>query len=272
MKNDSDLNEYSSRRTFTKSIATALISAPIVASAIGCRSGSNTNENAPTTPSPTPGSTTGNDALISVDECKRPPLPPIEEHIPPFLIGEGGSFKVESGHELADPEPISPQIGNRKWRYMLTGTTTRYGNIHTVQPLIEFNNYFDSRLVYTLADLRNALKIWLQVWDNNTQDWQQPPPSQTSEPDILVKGKSGGSSYNSLVLEVDDKFAKTTSGRKNKKTRPHKQVREFGAKDDGARIYRWAIVDGNNEVIQSGTLDDTQPPSEGFQFLLTFYH
>jgi hypothetical protein len=187
------------------------------------------------------------------------------------MIGEGGSFKVESGHELVD-NPESINVGPRKWRYKLTGTTVQYGNIKSVQPVIELDRYIDARSAYILADQKNALKIWLQPWDSTTQNWKLPAPSQTSEADILVQGKSGGVSYNSLVLEVDDKFSKKISGRRNKRTRPHKRVREFGTKDDEVRIYRWAIVDNNDQVIHTGTLDDDVPPYEGFAFLLTFYH
>jgi hypothetical protein len=273
MKNDSDLNEFSSRRTFTKSIAAAIISAPIVASAISCRSSTSTNETAQTTPSPTPSPTTGNVALISVDECKPPDPSSSEDHIPPFLLGEGGSFSIESTHQLTDPpEPISPPIGTRKWRYKLTGTTQKYGNIQSVQPLIESKWYLDSRFSYVLADKPNGLKLWFQHWDNTTQTWKLPPPSQASEPDVLVKGKSGGAGYDSFILEVDDKFAKNLPGRKNKKSRPHKRVREFGPNDDEVRIYRWAIVDENNQVIKAGTLDDETPPYEGFEFMVTFHH
>lgn len=271
MKNDSELNEYPSRRTFTKSIAATLISAPIAASVISCQTNTNRNQNTGTSTSATPTPTTTNPALIRVDECVKPPAPASEDHIPPFMIGEGGSFKVESGHELVDnPESIS--TGPRKWRYKLTGTTMQYGNIETVQPLIELEGYFDSRKTYVLANQKNALKIWLQPWDNSTQNWKLPAPSQTSEADILVQGKSGGVSYNSLFVEVDDKFSKKTSGRRNKKTRPHKRAREFGAKDDEVRIYRWAIVDSNDQIVHTGTVDEEEHPYEGFTFMLTFYH
>ena len=276
MKNDSDPNEYTSRRTFTKSIATTLISTPIIASAISCRPSSNTNQNSPTpsspTPTPTPSPTTSVPGLVRVDVCVKPPPTGGEDHIPPLLLGEGGSFKVESAHELTDqPEPINPPKGNRKWRYKTTGTMEKYGNIEKIQVIIESKKYLDSRSTYVLTDEKNGLKMWLQPWDNSTGSWKQPPPSETSEPDILLQGKSGGSSYDSLFLEVDDKFSKKIKDRHNKKDRPHKQVREFGPKDDDMRIYRWAIVDKNDAVIQRGTVDDETPPYEGFQFMVTFH-
>jgi len=187
-------------------------------------------------------------------------------------MGEGGSFKFECPHELVDnPDPITPPVGTRKWRYKVTGTADRYGNIKAVQVMVESKRYLDSRFTYNLANDTNALRIWFQHWDNSTNNWKQPAPSQTSEADILVQGKSGGSPYNSLILEVDEKFSKKTSDRKNKKSRPHKREREFGPKDDDVRIYRWAIVDKNNQVIIGSSVDDEVPPGEGYQFLVTVY-
>jgi hypothetical protein len=193
-------------------------------------------------------------------------------------IGDG-SLVVETGHDLGNqPEQIQTPNNPRKWRYTLTGTTVQYGNIAAVQPLVELDKYWDSRLTYMLQDQPSTLKLWLQQWDQSANSWKQPPPAETDEPHIIVKGKAKSvpdPDYESLVIEMDEKFSKKSTNNHGRK-RPFKHERQFGTNDDQYRIYRWAIVDANNQVITvqgqafRGSLAD-DPRSQGFRFLIRFF-
>jgi hypothetical protein len=264
-----------SRRQFAGTLAAALSFAPLALVLSGCERGPDqqvAQQHTPT-PSTTPVAKPEEPPYMTV--CEQP-VNPLDTHIPPVIIGEG-SLTLQSEDELVDtPEATGHAAGNpRKWRYTLKTPLDKYGNIYSLQPLIERQNAWDSRTTYYLANHENALRVWLQEWGGAV--WNQ-APDMNSEPHVLVKGNaaSGTPGYQNLILEMDDKFSKKF-GKSHKKNRPHKQTRQYGANDDQFRIYGWALVDADGDTIKGkdgtlfkGNLDDG-PDYVGFSFMIRFY-
>lgn len=107
MKN-SDSIETNSRRQFTRTILTAAVATPILASMAGCKGGGDGGTPTPTpgaSPSPTAGGTATSDCPCTVTtgegfkEVSYGGIGP-EDHIPPMLFGGGGSLVIDSRHKL----------------------------------------------------------------------------------------------------------------------------------------------------------------------------
>jgi hypothetical protein len=160
MKEDSNAQETTSRRQFTKAIVTAAVAAPVAASLAGCAKGPDGTP-AASTPSPGPSTVPTAGTAASTSECctitqlaglkeiSFAGALGIEDHIPPMRLDGDGSLVIDSRLKFAESG-----TGTGPFTYTEDGSTDdddRYGDIRgavvlteiPTEPFVKISIYFE---------------------------------------------------------------------------------------------------------------------------------
>ena len=245
MKNCPDRVEKQSRRTFTKHIATALVTMPFTYSPISAKE-VDTSNHVPTTAQPN---------LAPV------PLPLVLEHLPPVTF-RGGSLEVESRLELTRtnvggrrPYRYTPNLGDDDLNDPTEPEPDLYGRIMRVRVTDDFGleRYYDET-----ATGEWKIEIFLQkvLNEKNKPDYQS-IADIPEEQIVLVQGGF-------FELFTSEKFS--TEGEKQyKRLKRHKKYKrdKFGGKR--VRIGKVRITKPATPAF-----DVPGDPTNGYQIFITF--
>jgi hypothetical protein len=248
MTNDQDYPDKPSRRVFSKSVATALILAPLTISST-CRK--------------------------PKDKC--PELgSPEEPHEPPIIIG-GGSLRMECEKIMKRVSDINVPPRMHLYRFG-EYQNYHYGKMVRLEVITEYERLF-THDCYPLDDLSTpTLKIWLQRYQSNAWEAADIDPQRTDSHIYMryQQAQAQGQTFDEAVLETDKEFGAPQLGFKLDVTYKHAHA-GYGA-NVHFRIGRWQLLDGAS-VVQQGvvgprSLSTGSGPVQvlGFQLVPRFNH
>lgn len=275
MKN-SDSIKKSSRRQFTRTIVTAAVAAPVLASMASCK-----GERDGGTPTPTPGTspspadrgaaTTGDcpckltkgEGFTEISFGSESVV--LQDHIPPMRIEGGGSLVIDSRHKLKEEG-----TGTGPFTYTEDGVEDdedRYGDIkgawviteNDTNPFVKISNYGDllpgAQLLLWYQDISAS-----PVGDDDATYPLGAFPD--GDPDVKVIGGRGANHFKIVVKK------KRLDGTKSHKP---KKPNRFTHNSGGAlarhfRIGQWRIVNAAGSTIVGAT----EPGNENYTFFVRF--
>lgn len=264
MRHFSELAGAVSRRSFTKSIAAAVVAAQAACAATPTPEQNSSQRMPEGSASPT--------RTPSPCSCDAPADQPIkcqniiegleaEPHEPPIVI-TNGSLRFDIGRELGPPQNITGHPV-RHFRYSLTEQS--YANIHRAQVLTERDKSIDNFFYYPIR--RCHLGLWLQKKTGTGWD------PLTTEPQILVAFTINTQGLPEFSLETDRPLnAKSNS---YKPSRPNRYEHPGLGGTDHFRLAKWRLSDpaSTGTVIFPGFEGDlTTEGSDinGFQLSVSF--
>lgn len=222
MKNDS---KKTSRRDFTKSVTTALVSVPFLSSMAEGR--------APDNPKKTK-------LAFPCEEVMR------TDHIPPPDL-YGGSFHIELSHTLSKRTGQHGPSARPERRFAdVPSDAEQYGTIAYIMILTDFRECLSYYSYEFPSTYDPQLRLWLQEVSGSDEFAFDP---LTTEPQIIIQGNipDGGR----LTLMMESRKALGSRKATHKKDRPHKYEHPHpgsgGVKD--FRIGQWQITDSNGIQI-----------------------
>jgi hypothetical protein len=249
MTNDQDYPDKPSRRVFSKSVATALILAPLTISST-CRK--------------------------PKDKC--PELgSPAEPHEPPIIIG-GGSLTMECEKPMIR-EQIQITIPPPRM-YLYKFDAYRYGKMVRLEVITEYEKLFTYEC-HPLADLSSpTLKVWLQRYQSNAWEAADIDPQRTDSHLYLRyhQVQAANRNFDEAKLETDKEFGAPQLGYKLLPTYKHAHA-GYGA-NVHFRIGRWQLLEGTS-VVQQGVVGPREVTGSGsghpvevvgFQIIPRFNH
>lgn len=251
MKEDPKSTETTSRRQFTKTIVTAAVAAPIVAT-VACKRGEE------------PKQTTN---VAKTEKCPVKVVEktgyvesiwdfPIhgEDHIPPMDIEGGGSLIIDSKNKLEKKSGS----GSGPFRYedVTAEEHDLYGEILGATIISEMKEAPFLHISNYTGFLPGAkLYLWYQFLKNssgsNETDYEE-PNYQPNNPDVIIKGGRGANK-----LSITIKMKEFDKSKSHKVNRPHRfKHLKGGGVPKHFRIGQWRFVNSADQEIVMGTGDD----------------
>jgi hypothetical protein len=277
MKRQPDQSQPHDRRTFVKSVTSALATAPLaLAAAEGQERRTPRTEPCCCQPISTEGP-------FMAGACPHPILfEASETHEPPVII-TGGSLQMECEVKMKREGGIAPQ-SNSPRRHLYEFDLYLYGEMHRLQVVTQYQNVFTTECY----DMQKAgvrfpsLKIWLQRREEDGWNSDDIAPGKT-DAHIFFRYEENAdtefardSDFQALVLEVDKKFDSPKKGFRDSVTYKH------GHKGYGHnkhfRIGRWMLLDGGGRLLVGNSVgrrdlsDETKADVFGFSLVPHFLH
>lgn len=254
----SDTPEYQSRRTFVKYAAGSLAASTALAS-LACSQTQDENR------SPQPGAATPAPATTSATGPQKsdccPPGAGSESDLPPVILGGYESVRIEIEKPLkltnaappftythADPTGTTPG----------PGPTKRYGNLLEVRVITERTTIpYVTDVRYFGLPAGSQLFVWYQPittspsTPNNSDCGFQEPNFPPDDPDVRVKGGTGGA--NPFQITVKHQRLMDTPIPTHKCARPHRyKHRGIPGLGRHFRIGQWRIVNSAGAIVSAG--------------------
>jgi len=202
MKDSTDATEKTSRRRFTKTVASALVAMPVISSLSSCAQKPPTPGQPPATPSPQPSGTPGVE---------------FERGINPPVIIDGGSLSISLDTRLEqDDTNESP----RPWKH--TQQDRVYGAITAVRLMNEVGDPLRPSQPDFPVGLSDSLELKISLQTAGPENGAgvvtyDPLPT---EPQFLLTNTGEGRTFEIRYVEKIDNPDKL-----HKRTRPHKKYR-----------------------------------------------
>jgi hypothetical protein len=271
MKN-SDSIETNSRRQFTRTILTAAVAAPILASIAGCKGTTEPTPPGGASPSGTTGaSTTGLCTPVEKTGYTEIDFPQgiLEEHIPPMLIGGGGSLIIDSKNKLKEE---AGGVGMGPFNYVEDGVADaeRYGVIRQILVIEELAEPPLLKVTLYKGFLSPGTGTQLLLWYQDISpspvdplDTTYPAATFPADPDIRVVGGKGANTFKMVVK----KKRLDPPGLSHKPGRPHSLKHSNGGLlARHFRIGKWRLEDS-----AGATLVETQG-ADNYTFHMVYDH
>lgn len=261
MSTNSDDSDRPSRRTFAKSVASALVMAPFALADARGQGGSASLQDRCKEPK-------------YVDAC--PKLGDVQvPHEPPIGIS-GSSLTMECENPMYRAGAINH--GPRKHIYKFKNVY--YGTMLRLEVITEYEKLFTYECYPLGTEYAPRLKIWLQRFRRNRWVADDIDVRKT-DAHVLITYSSYSRlnrSFYTPIVETDQTFGPIKKGFKLEPTFKHPHLGYFGYPH--FRIGRWRLVRENGSVIHEdvvGTKRLSEPPYRevevlGFQLIPRFNH
>lgn len=253
MKKSRDNSEKTSRRSFNKRIATALVAAPVLSALSSCKrqegnrsSTTQTNESPSPTPSPTP---PGTSYLV------RPGNPPI--------IIDDGSFTINLASKV-----VPQDLGGTRRRYRHTQESPRvYGAITHIRLINDYGEMLCNFPVGSGAVME--LKMWIETGTDTNGVITYSGLTADYDPDFVLTNQDNGSFEFRYGAEEKDKFKEPQKHYKKKRLHWRYEVKDKG---NGAnlrlfRVGKVGVTVNSNSCTVGGETPDNQADN-GFRVII----
>lgn len=244
MKDSTDAKEKTSRRSFAKSVATALVAAPVLSSLSSCAHKSDIGTTSP---------------------------PEYLGANPPVII-DGGSFEISipatlKKQEPDDPIPPNPPSPPKSYKYKFKQKGNKPGPIKGIHIVDDYCR--DVLKDYMLGSNETLqVQIWIAQVDNDLEDIDNASgevkykdPGQL--PDIVIQG---GKIEIRMDKDISSNERKLFRGKKNNKKRYH--INDW---DSGTTPFRLAqvmvYVSSKSDPVYTSTEDHLE---DGLRIILYF--
>lgn len=246
MKDSTDAKEKTSRRSFAKSVATALVAAPVVSSLSSCAQ-------KPTT---------------------APARPYRDDANPPVII-DGGSFQVMIPATLdkhSDDDNVPPKKYKNKYSQRKDSSLGAIKKIHII------DDYADNRLAeYPLNGQALQVHIWIAKateagdYENDTDTATYDPPSTSPIPagrlpDIVIQG---GKIEIRMDADLDNDNKRKIFKRAGRNQRRY-HLHDWEGGHSPFRLAKVKVLVGPNQTVQYDSETDPISLENGFRIILIF--
>jgi hypothetical protein len=230
-----------SRRSFSKSVAAALITAPFALSSVrGQERRAIRGQCQPTPLSP-----------LLRTPCSHLGTPQSEPHEPPIGVG-GGSLTMECEERMHR----EGSVNTPPRRYLYDFENYTYGQMRRLEVVTEYESVFTYHCYkLNVAGVTSPkLMIWLQrlrklgEGEEGGYPWIESDIDPTTEPHVFFTYRPTDTqeAFEGAVIESDKKFGDIKKGFKGGETFKHKHE---GYGKTRFRIGRWRIINGDGSVL-----------------------
>jgi hypothetical protein len=232
-----------SRRYFAKSMAAAVVTAPLMSSIVKAQRTEPVKKNC---------------------AAACPPSSLETDHIPPTVLSDG-SFSVELKHKISFK---SGQAGSASRPKVYTAddilSQEQYGDIASVSVITEYEEHFS----YFSYDFPKGFDPRLKLWFVDDPEADIPPGTEAQ---ILVRGNGpiSGSFLKTLYIEMDRKKLN-----KEKNIKKHHRMKKYEHDENDNRVFRigkWELVAPNGTPIPGFGEVVKATEATGFRFMVFFY-